>query len=119
MACDVSGFTLYGFTLYGFVMFGTIRYMTSYTLSEGRPLFGDLVRRASHNREHITITDRGHPAAVILGAAEYEAMTKALEDLEDDLALARYRAREAAGDTSGRVSAAEARRILGVPAGQA
>jgi prevent-host-death family protein len=88
--------------------------MATYTLSEGRPIFGELIRRASHGREHITITDRGHAAAVILGAAEYEAMASALEDLEDELALARHRAREAAGDTSGRVSAAEARRILGL-----
>jgi prevent-host-death family protein len=93
--------------------------MATYTLSEGRPIFGELVRRASHSREHITITDRGHPAAMIISAAEYEAMASAIEDLEDQLALARHRAREAAGDDSGRVSAAEARRILGIGADQA
>jgi prevent-host-death family protein len=88
--------------------------VATYSLSEGRPIFGELVRRASHGREHITITDRGHPAAVILSASEYEAMTSAIEDLEDQLALARHRAREAAGDISGRVPAREARRILGI-----
>lgn len=93
--------------------------MATYTLSEGRPIFGELVRRASHSRERITITDRGHPAAMIISVAEYEAMVSTTEDLEDQLALARHRAREAAGDTSGRVPAAEARRILGIGADQA
>ena len=49
-----------------------------------------LVRRASHSRGRVTITDHGQPAAVLINAAE-------LADLEDVLALARYRARQAAG----------------------
>lgn len=48
------------------------------------------MRRASHARERITITDHGQPAAVLINPQE-------LADLEDALALAQYRARQAAG----------------------
>jgi prevent-host-death family protein len=59
-------------------------------ITEARGQFGTLVRRASTRRERTTITDHGQPAAVIINAQE-------LEDLEDDLALARYEADKAAG----------------------
>ncbi|HEY0687995.1 MAG TPA: type II toxin-antitoxin system prevent-host-death family antitoxin [Kribbella sp.] len=59
-------------------------------ITEARGQFGSLVRRASTRRERITITDHGQPAAVIINAQE-------LEDLEDDLAFARYEAEKAAG----------------------
>jgi PHD/YefM family antitoxin component YafN of YafNO toxin-antitoxin module len=57
-------------------------------ITEARGQFGSLVRRASTRRERITITDHDQPAAV--NAQE-------LEDLEDDLAFARYEAEKAAG----------------------
>ncbi len=59
-------------------------------ITEARSQFGSLVRRASTRRERITITDHGQPAAVIINAQE-------LADLEDDLAVAKYRAEQAAG----------------------
>jgi prevent-host-death family protein len=59
-------------------------------ITEARGKFGSLVRRASTRRERTTITDHGLPAAVIINAQE-------LEDLEDDLAVARYEADKAAG----------------------
>jgi prevent-host-death family protein len=59
-------------------------------ITEARGQFGSLVRRASTRRERITITDHGQPAAVIINAQE-------LEDLEDDLAFARYEAEKASG----------------------
>ncbi|MFI2351737.1 type II toxin-antitoxin system Phd/YefM family antitoxin [Streptomyces sp. NPDC019443] len=59
-------------------------------ITEARARFGSLVRRASHARERITITDHGQPAAVLINPQE-------LADLEDDLALAQYRARQTAG----------------------
>lgn len=61
-------------------------------ITEARARFGSLVRRASHTRERITITDHGQPAAVLVNPQE-------LADLEDALAVAEYRARQAAGQT--------------------
>ncbi|MFF2819657.1 type II toxin-antitoxin system Phd/YefM family antitoxin [Kitasatospora cineracea] len=63
-------------------------------ITEARACLGSLVRRASHARERITITDHGQPAAVLINPQE-------LADLEDALALAQYRARQAAGETAG------------------
>ncbi|MGW9369580.1 type II toxin-antitoxin system Phd/YefM family antitoxin [Streptomyces xanthophaeus] len=59
-------------------------------ITEARAKFGSLVRRTSHARERITITDHGQPAAVLINPQE-------LADLEDALALALYRARQATG----------------------
>ncbi|MFD4996241.1 type II toxin-antitoxin system Phd/YefM family antitoxin [Streptomyces buecherae] len=59
-------------------------------LPEARACLGSLVRRATHARERTVITDRGQPAVVLISAAE-------LAGLEDALALARYRQRQAAG----------------------
>lgn len=75
------------------------------TVARGR--FGSLVRRAAHGRERITITDHGSPAAVLISSAE-------LEDLEDALALAESRLREATRAASERVPHAEVRRRLGM-----
>lgn len=74
------------------------------TVARGR--FGSLVRRAAHGRERITITDHGSPAAVLISAME-------LEDLEDALAVAQARLREAAGETQ-RIPHDEVRRRLGL-----
>lgn len=63
-------------------------------ITEARARFGSLVRRASHARERITITDHGQPAAVLINPQE-------LADLEDALALAQYQARKASGGTVG------------------
>ena len=62
-------------------------------ITEARARFGSLVRRASHARERITITDHGQPAAVLINPEE-------LSDLEEALALAQYRQRQDAGKTS-------------------
>ncbi|MER7983629.1 type II toxin-antitoxin system Phd/YefM family antitoxin [Streptomyces sp. NPDC095817] len=59
-------------------------------ITEARAKLGSLVRRTSHARERITITDHGQPAAVLINPQE-------LADLEDALALARYRERQSAG----------------------
>ncbi|MGY4907724.1 type II toxin-antitoxin system Phd/YefM family antitoxin [Streptomyces sp. 900116325] len=75
-------------------------------ITEARARFGSLVRRASHARERITITDHGQPAAVLINPQE-------LADLEDALALAQYRERQRAGGTSG-VAHDEVRDRLGL-----
>ncbi|MGW2369660.1 type II toxin-antitoxin system Phd/YefM family antitoxin [Streptomyces sp. NPDC001667] len=59
-------------------------------ITEARARFGSLVRRASHARERITITDHGEPAAVLINPQE-------LADIEDALALAQYRERQVTG----------------------
>jgi prevent-host-death family protein len=75
-------------------------------ITEARARFGSLVRRASTTRERITITDHGVAAAVLINPQE-------LADLEDDLALAQYRARQAEG-TVETVPHREVRRRLGL-----
>ncbi|MFJ9773280.1 type II toxin-antitoxin system Phd/YefM family antitoxin [Kitasatospora sp. NPDC101157] len=75
-------------------------------ITEARARFGTLVRRASHSRERITITDHGQPAAVLINPQE-------LADLEDELALARYRVRQAAG-TVANVPNEDVRSLLGL-----
>lgn len=73
--------------------------MATFSISDARPVLGDLVRRASHGHERIALTDHGRVAAIVISASE-------LEELEDRLAVAEYTARKAAGDMSGRVSLA-------------
>jgi prevent-host-death family protein len=67
--------------------------------------FQSLVRRAARDRGRITITDHDEPAAVVISAEE-------LEDLEDALAVAQSRLREAAGETTW-IPHEEVRRRLG------
>ncbi|KUL37119.1 prevent-host-death family protein [Streptomyces sp. NRRL F-4489] len=78
----------------------------TYPMTEARACFGSLVRRTALTRERITITDHGQPAAVLINPQE-------LADLEDALALAEYRARQAAG-TVRSVPHDEVRRLLGL-----
>lgn len=80
---------------------------TTYPMARARAVFGSLVRRAAHNRERITITDHGHPAAVPISAAE-------LADLEDAAALATYRAAQTAGTLDAPVPHEEVRSRLGL-----
>lgn len=81
--------------------------MTELSLTEARKQFGALIRRAASARERVTITDHGQPAAVIVGAQE-------LADLEEALAVAEYRASQAAGEVPV-VGHAEVRERLGLP----
>jgi prevent-host-death family protein len=75
--------------------------MTGHTgrMTESLPLtsvhepFQSLVRRAARDRERITLTDHNEPAAVVISADE-------LEDIEDALAVAQSRLRDAAGETA-------------------
>jgi len=75
-------------------------------ITEARARFGSLVRRASNARERITITDHGQPAAILINAQE-------LAEIEDALALAQYRVRQASG-TLETVPHAEVRARLGL-----
>ncbi|WP_246530792.1 type II toxin-antitoxin system Phd/YefM family antitoxin [Streptomyces bathyalis] len=78
----------------------------SYPMTEARAQFGTLVRRAAHSHDRIAITDHGHTAAILINPQD-------LMDLEDELAIARYRAKVAAG-TDEYVSHEELGRRLGL-----
>ncbi|MGQ0465637.1 MAG: type II toxin-antitoxin system prevent-host-death family antitoxin [Sporichthyaceae bacterium] len=79
----------------------------SITITDLRARLGQSIRRASHGRERIAVTDHGQTAAVIINAEE-------LAELEEQLALARYELRKLAG-TVEFVPSAEARARLGLP----
>lgn len=81
-----------------------------YPLVEARGKLGELARRAAQH-EHIVLTDRGVPAAVLISPAE-------LEDLEDALALARLERDRALGRTRAPIPHGEARRALLEAAGR-
>ncbi|MET7549731.1 type II toxin-antitoxin system Phd/YefM family antitoxin [Streptomyces sp. NPDC005134] len=83
---------------------------STYPIAEARTCLGDLARRAAQH-EHITLTDRGTPAAVLISPAE-------LEDLEDALAIARLERDRALGITPAPVPHAEARLALLEAAGR-
>ncbi|MDT3396269.1 type II toxin-antitoxin system prevent-host-death family antitoxin [Streptomyces sp. B1866] len=82
----------------------------TYPIAEARGKLGDLARRAAQH-EHITLTDRGVPTAVLISPAE-------LEDLEDALALARLERDRALGRTEAPIPHDEARRALLEAAGR-
>ncbi|MGW0995510.1 type II toxin-antitoxin system Phd/YefM family antitoxin [Streptomyces sp. NPDC002523] len=71
----------------------------TFPITEARAQFGSLVRRTAHARERITITDHGQAAAVFINPTELAELEARLEDLEDQLALARFRDRQARGET--------------------
>ncbi|MEU3771883.1 type II toxin-antitoxin system Phd/YefM family antitoxin [Streptomyces sp. NPDC032472] len=82
----------------------------SLPVTEARARFGALVRRASQARERVTITHRGRPAAVLINPHE-------LADLEEALALARYRERLAAAGAAPAVPHEDVRARLGLARG--
>ncbi|RII20973.1 hypothetical protein DSC45_02490 [Streptomyces sp. YIM 130001] len=85
--------------------------MTStYSIVEARGKLGELARRAAQH-EHITLTDRGVPAAVLISPAE-------LEDMEDALALARLELKRARGEHETPIPWDEVRQTLLDAAGQ-
>lgn len=81
--------------------------MTEITISAARSQLGDLVRRAAHGRETISLTDHGHVAALLISP-------QVIEDLEDALAVADYRRRKAEGALEAGIPMAEVRRQLGL-----
>lgn len=74
----------------------------AYPIAEARGKLGELARRAAQH-EHITLTGRGVPAAVLVSPAE-------LGDLEGALALARLERDRALGRSEVPVPHAQARR---------
>lgn len=76
-------------------------------ITEAKTRLRSLVRRTSHARDRVTITDHGEPAAVLINPQE-------LADLEEALALADFRTQQAAG-TMRTVPQDEFRSRLGLP----
>lgn len=77
---------------------------TTFPVTEARACLGELARRAAAH-EHITLTERGRPTAVLISPEE-------LEDLEDSLALARLELHRARGEQEAPVSNDAARRMF-------
>ncbi len=78
------------------------------TTTAVRPMIGRLVRRVARTRERVTISERGEPAAVLISVEE-------LADLEDGLALARYRLAQANGTVGEGVPLSALREQWGMP----
>jgi prevent-host-death family protein len=51
--------------------------------TQARARLGDLLARARYGGWRFVIQQRGDPAAVLMGYADYEALMERLEDLED------------------------------------
>lgn len=86
--------------------FGKLWNMVDLSMNQARRRLGSLVRRAVSDHERVTITDHGLPAAVLVNAQE-------LADLEEAVALAEYRVRQAEG-TNKTVPHAEVRERFGI-----
>lgn len=82
-------------------------------ITEARARFGSLVRRTAHARERITITDHGQAAAVFINPNELVELEERVLELEEQLAVARYRAEKADGTFVG-IPHAEVRAALGL-----
>lgn len=52
-----------------------------------RSQLAELLNEVADRREHVTVTRRGRPAAVLIPVAEYEALEETAEILSDDATL--------------------------------
>lgn len=78
-------------------------------MARTRTCLGTLMPRTALTPARITVTDQGRPAAVLMNPQEPA-------ELEDALALAEYRFRQASGEAAG-IPHAEVRRRLGLERG--
>jgi antitoxin YefM len=58
---------------------------------EFRSHLAELLDEVADRREHVTVTRRGRPAAVLVPVDEYEALEETAEILSDDATLAAIR----------------------------
>lgn len=75
------------------------------TLTEARPIIGDIVRAAGVRHQRTTITDRGQPVALVVHPDDWE-------NLVDSLAHARNTLARINGTAGEPVSADEAHRLI-------
>ncbi|MDP8931076.1 MAG: type II toxin-antitoxin system Phd/YefM family antitoxin [Actinomycetota bacterium] len=59
----------------------------SVPVRELRSHLADLLDEVADRREHVTVTRRGRPAAVLIPVDEYEALEETAEILSDDATL--------------------------------
>jgi antitoxin YefM len=73
----------------------TVRYISAMSktvpVREFRTHLADLLDEVADRREHVTITRRGRPAAVLVPVDEYEALEETAEILSDEDTLAAIR----------------------------
>lgn len=82
--------------------------------TEARAGLSELLDQVGDKHEHVVITRNGHPAAVVLSAAEYEALDETLAVLGDDAAVDSLRESEEDVRAGRLFSLDEVRRELGL-----
>ena len=65
----------------------TLHMSKTVPVRELRSHLADLLDDVADRREHVTITRRGRPAAVLIPIAEYDALEETAEILSDDATL--------------------------------
>jgi len=82
--------------------------------TEARASLSELLDDVAARHEHVVITRKGRPAAIVISPEEWEAIEETLEILQDEETLAALR--ESEGDVkAGRLSSLdEVRRELGL-----
>lgn len=83
-------------------------------LSEARAKLSELIDDVENRHEHIVITRKGRPAAVLVPSHEYDALEETLEVLGDDDLLAALRESERDVKAGRLKSLAKVRRELGL-----
>lgn len=82
--------------------------------TEARARLTELLDEVEARHEHIVITRKGRPAAVVVSTAEWEALEETLEILQDEQALTALRESEADVKAGRLFSLDEVRRDLGL-----
>lgn len=83
-------------------------------LSEARARLSELMDEIESRHEHVVITRKGVPVAVLMPSAEYDALEETLEVLHDEDLLAALRESEEDVKTGRVHSLDEIRRELGL-----
>jgi len=82
--------------------------------TEARGSLSDLLDDVERRHEHVVISRRGRPVAILLSTADWEAMEETLEILEDDALLEALRESEDDVRAGRLTSLSEVRRGLGL-----
>ncbi len=82
--------------------------------TEARASLSELLDEVATRHEHVVITRKGRPVAIVVSAEEWEAVEETLEILQDDEALASLRASEEDVKAGRLFSLDEVRRELGL-----
>ncbi len=83
-------------------------------LSEARARLSELMDELERRHEHVVITRKGRPVAVLVPSAEYDALEETMEILHDEDLLAALKESEADVRAGRLTSLKELRRELGI-----